>query len=288
MVKNNVYIMAGLKKKADGMYGVEIEAEGGGLPPVQEYWKVEHDPSLKSGYEAVEYVLDRPRSLEECGNALNYIRDQYQKYGSKVLETDTSGVHIHLNVQDYTPKQLFNLIVSYLILEDLILTYCGEMRVGNHFCLGSSHAEGLIHSLTQAAINQEIYNLNTEKLRYASLNVHSLFKYGSIEFRGMRGTGDTDAIFTWMQIIDNIRQEALNYNTPLDIVVSYSHDGERAFVKRFLKDKADLFLKVKNFEELIQNGVRRIQSLAFIPNWNTWKDERKNPFPVRRIEPEEE
>jgi len=279
-LRNNILNILGLNK-TNGMYGIEIETEGRFLPNnLNEYWRIDADPSLKSGLESFEYVLARPLDIDDCKKALDYLSNKYKEYGTKVEETDTSGVHVHLNVQEYTPKQLYNLFVAYLTLEEIILTYCGDMREGNHFCLRSQDAEALIFSLTQAAIKRNLKPLNTDRLRYASLNVYSLFKYGSVEFRAMRGTGDLDAIFTWVEILDRIRQEALNYATPSDILLSFSQEGERAYLKKFLKDKANLFYKVENFEQMLQNGVRRCQSIAFLPDWDAWKDERKNPFPI--------
>lgn len=56
------------------------------------------------------------------------------------------------------------------------------------------------------------------------MNVFSLFKYGSIEFRAMRGTGDLDAIYEWVEIL-YVKNGAKQFKTPYDVILSMSEHG---------------------------------------------------------------
>lgn len=288
-MRNTIYNVIGLgeRVRTEGSYGIEIEAEGHFLPSgidpndskLLKTWRIERDPSLKSGLEAHEYVLRKPTSLQGCKAALDALKDSYDYHKSKVVETETSGVHVHMNVQEYTPKELFTLMTTYLVLEELLLTYCGEYREGNHFCLRARDAEGLVYELSQAALKRNLGGLNKEILRYGSLNVFSLFKYGSIEFRAMRGTGDLDAIYEWVEILDALKNGAKQFKTPYDVILSMSEHGEKNFLTTILGPKAKVYIKIKNYEQLIRNGAQLIQSLAFLPDWKAWKDVLVNPFP---------
>lgn len=262
----------------DGRYAVEIEAEGRRLPvEIRDFWSVHNDGSLQAGFEAREYVMYKPGSLEEVRNALNYLDAVYKKLGTKVEETMTSGVHVHVNVQDYTPKQLFTFIVTYFVLEELLLKYCGEHREGNHFCLRAKDAEFVVNELITTARTHKFGNLKGDNIRYCSLNVCSLFKYGSLEFRAMRGTPVLDDIYTWVKIIDRVRLSAQAFSDPGEVVKLTSVGGVTQFVRTVLGEYADLFL-IPGYKDMVKEGVRTIQALAFATDWDTYRDQSANPF----------
>ena len=270
-MKNDIRTLLGLKK-TEGRYGVEIEAEGNILPnDISAVWRVERDNSLQSGYEAREYVMKAPSDLNGVRQALNDLAKAYKYNGTQVYETDTSGVHVHLNVQEYTLKELFTLYTTYFAVEELLLTYCGEQRQGNHFCLRMKDAEYILQEYIMTATKRNLINLKTENLRYCSLNSLSLFNYGSAEFRAMRGTPDLDAIFEWVTILDRIRQAALEFPDPSEVVRVMSMGGEIEFIKRVFGDKANIFLAVKGCTNMVRDGVRMIQALAYCTDWSKYK-----------------
>jgi hypothetical protein len=278
MSKNTILNVIGLKE-TQGLFGVEIEAEGHNLPTfLKPYWRVDDDPSLKAGFEGREYVMPKPSSLEGVREALNFLDRAYIDNETTVEETITSGVHVHVNVQDMTPKELFTFITTYFILEELLVTYCGPSREGNHFCLRAKDAEWIIHELIEVAINRKLKRLDTDTLRYCSLNVYSLFKYGSIEFRAMRGTRDLDAIYEWVEILARVREASLEFKQPSDVLSSMSYNGEEVFVRRILGDKADFFLRNPHLERMVREGARIVQPLAYAVDWGTYKDTNNNPF----------
>lgn len=262
----------------EGDYAVEIEAEGRHLPANINGWNRHNDPSLKAGQETAEYVMDGPKSLEGVKEALKEVDRTYVLSGTKVLDSQTSGVHIHVNVQQFTPKQMFTFIVTYFALEELLLKFCGEHREGNHFCLRAKDAEFIIHELSRSARTRKLSNLNTNNLRYCSLNPVSLFKYGSLENRAMRGTGNIDEITKWVEIIDQVKRSSLQFGSPDEVVRTMSMGGVRAFVQTILKDKADFFLNITHYKDIVKEGVRIIQPLAYAVDWDEYKDVKINPF----------
>lgn len=267
--------------KCEGEYGLEIEAEGYSLPRNStRTWKCEIDGSLVSGLEAVEYVLAKPSSLEGIHDAIDQLGKSYKDYGTRIEETDTSGVHVHLNVQDYTMKEFFTLTTTYFALEELLIKFCGAWREGNHFCLRAKDAEWIIFELARSAKNRKLGNLNTDLIRYCSYNVYSIFKYGSVEFRAMRGTGDLEAIKEWINIIDALKNGAKKFNSPSEVLQAISIGGEEAFLRQVLGNKAAFFLRVPNYREIIRENLWIVQPLAFATNWNLYKDIKVNPFAV--------
>ncbi len=264
--------------ETEGRYAVEIEAEGTRLPmEIEEFWSVHADGSLQAGLEAREYVMNKPGDLNYVKNALDYLGKEYSRRRTVVEETITSGVHVHVNVQDYTPKEMFTFITTYFILEELLLTYCGSHREGNHFCLRAKDAEFIINELIYSAQTQKLGNLKNDNIRYCSLNPCSLFKYGSIEFRAMRGTPDLNAIMIWVKIIDRVRINAKNFDSPAEVAKMTSIGGETQFLRTILGDYAELFL-IPNHKKMIKDGVRIIQPLAFCTDWSTYRELNSNPF----------
>lgn len=172
-----------LPKRAStsGDVGIEIEVEGDNLPRPDEYWRCERDGSLRG--ESMEYVLEEPLKLPKALDALAHLDACYIRGNTNVHESVRAGVHIHINVQKLTVVELFSFMTAYLILEDLLIKYCGEYREGNLFCLRTRDAEFLLHTLEGVASKKNYEAFSSDMLRYASMNVCSLWRYGSLEFR---------------------------------------------------------------------------------------------------------
>lgn len=265
-------------KATEGLLGVEIEVEGRRLPQdLRPYWRTDMDGSLK-GAESFEYVMPKPSSLGGVKEALDFLQHSYKAARSTVDESVRAGVHVHLNVQQLTLKQFFTLTTAYFIVDELVTTFCGPSREGNHFCLRGKDAEFILFKLVEAAKTRNLRNLNDNNLRYCSYNIVSLFKYGSVEFRAMRGTGDLDAIYEWCEIVSAINDGAKKWDNPRDVLVSMSEGGEEAFLFQLLGDKVKHFENHPELKRMIRQGARRVQMLAFGVDWNTYKDVKINPF----------
>lgn len=280
MLRRTVFESLGLRNRQEGKFGVEIEVEGKRLPTTElhpRYWRVDHDGSLKAA-EAFEYVTPLPMSLEGIRKALDDLERVYKAKKSVVDESIRAGIHVHLNVQDYYPEELWTFVTTYYCLEDLLVHWCGPSREGNHFCLRSCDSEFSLFAIAEAIKGKNLKGLNTDNLRYAALNPCSLFKYGSLEFRSMRGTRDLDAVFTWVKLIDDLEKGAKQFKTPDRVIHAMSAGGSRGFVEQVLGDSAKLFTNVKNIDEILKNSMRRTQMIAFAVDWNTYKPERANPF----------
>jgi hypothetical protein len=276
----NISSLIGIPREAirTELYGVEIEVEGTNLPRRlnSDLWRVELDGSLKAT-EAWEYVTPGPLSLEGVKSSLDYLASEYTRHRSVVDDSIRAGVHVHMNVQEWNIKQVVTFVTIYYILEDILMKHCGENREGNLFCLRARDAEFVLFRLLRSLKEQNLKYLKDDMIRYSSLNYCSLFKYGSLEFRGMRGTGDLDAIYEWVEIIDELRTSSLKFDTPVDVVSTMSGDGEIAFLNRILPTKGHLF-KFDGIEHSIQEATRRVQMIAFGVNWATIDKQSVNIF----------
>lgn len=259
-------------KKQDGDIGIEIEVQGDDLPHViNDFWKVEVDGSLKGKGEGLEYVLRRPLKIVDVYPALVDWKRAFAK--SNVYSSYHAGIHVHANLQKFSPKQVINLLVCLIILEDLLVKWCGPTREGNHFCLRTSDAEYLIHLLREmieegnfSSVMKE--NKGGDKIRYSAFNLKALYQYGSLEFRTLASTMDIERIHTWCQVIHRIVNEAQKFESPSSIVTDISVGGYDNFLRRLLGPYTAQFL-TSDYTALMRHGVVRAQEIAFCKDWNS-------------------
>lgn len=265
----------------DKYLGVEIEVEGSSLPTdlPAKYWRLEKDSSLKTA-EAWEYVTPTPFDLTDVRKALDVLEAAYQVNQSIVHDSVRAGVHVHLNVQKWNIKELMTFSTAYYIIEDILLRFCGENREGNLFCLRVRDAEFVLFRLLETLQKRKLALLNNDIIRYASLNYLSLFKYGTIEFRGMRGTRDLELIYKWVKMIDELRNAIHEFESPLDVINSMSGDGEANFLKRLLPSFSDELIAHygPDYGMSIRSNARNIQLLAFGVDWTKLETKNVNPF----------
>jgi hypothetical protein len=108
----------------------------------------------------------------------------------------------------------------------------------------------------------ELIIIDPEQVRYASMNLASIQKYGSIEFRGMRGTMEEDVLDVWTHALISIRNFACNFTSVLQVHDCYVKKGPKEFFKYVLGDLSTHF----QYKNLVQD-IQRSYSLSIdLPN----------------------
>ena len=245
-------------KKTIGLFGVEIEVEGRSIPRFDSiYWKIEADNSLRG--ESAEYVLKRPMALESVIKGVEEINKQAKEWGTVWNFSFRTSTHVHMNVQSYTHEELLTLIYTYYLLENPMINFCGEERKCNRFCLRLEDAEaatGYIRAMFEGT-EKTIAAIPKDMLRYSSLNLEAIMKYGSVEFRGMRGTVDAKEIRTWLSLILAIRDYAQSKKTPIDVYNDFIKLGSERFARVVFGE----FFKEIKYPNLV-NDINRSFSLT--------------------------
>jgi hypothetical protein len=247
--------------RTDGDLGVEIEVEGENLPAVFENgWKTEDDGSLRGG---LEYVFEGPCSLPEVKNRLVYLKKRFKDYKAAPKFSFRTSVHVHLNVQQLTYNQLLNVIYTYLLIEEPLMNLCGEERKGNRFCLRLADAEGMLDSLNKLFGGDEksLQRIQNNKMRYAAINIEALGKYGSLEFRAMKGNMDTDKIVMWCNSLLRVREFASKFANPTEIYNTYIKEDAKQFFSSVLGDCAASF----EYPELVHDIQRNFSLSIDLP-----------------------
>lgn len=259
-----------------GDVGLEIEVEGDGLVEVRDaIWRSEPDGSLRGHYPdtACEYILKKPIPIDKVEAAVRGLNKHLAE--SKPNFSFRTSVHVHVNVQQLDIDQIMNMIYTYLLIEEPLINFCGKVRKGNQFALRLVDAEGLIGGLANIFTNGRIA-FEGDHYRYASLNIEALTKYGSLEFRGMRGTLDNKVITAWANTLINIREYAKAMESPMDVYEDYVKLGPRGFFDKVVGKYAEVY----EYPRLTQEIQRNFSLTLDLPHMfrKQWED-RKKPKP---------
>lgn len=249
--------------KTDGCkIGLEIEVEGENLPHHVDGWNAVPDGSLRG--ESIEYVFNAPMTLNASKLALKRLEIALAGNNAKVLDTGYAGIHVHVNVQDFTKQQLFNYCMAYYIVDNLAVHWAGPDRVGNLFCLSITDAPWPLKFLRQALENETLNVLNNDDIRYASLNLKALATYGSVEFRALRSTVDRKVIGQWVDMLLELRKWAEQPDSSLQVLLEdYSLHGARATVKKLLPTHHKMFDGIPEYDALVRKSIRTIQDTIY-------------------------
>lgn len=262
----------------DADVGIEVEVEGERVSPHHsDYWKSEIDHSLR-GDSNCEYVLRSPISIDRVEESLMDLQAHLNDCGVK--PSIRTGVHVHVNVQNLSMIELANFITLYLVVEDLLLDVCGEGRQSNLFCLKACEADYYIQNVSKFFNMQRLEYLNDD-IRYSSLNLVSLTKFGSVEFRAMRTPDNVLDLKPWVDTLYHLRELSKQYAKPDDVLELFSGEDHKDFVRRLLPHYAEQLIVDSNFESKIKKGMRCAQDLAYSVNWDKWdiEDEPEPPKP---------
>ena len=256
--------MFNVQEKKGRDIGIEIEMEGKHLLQFpNRFWAGIRDGSLR-GTNPVEYVMKEPCKKATVVSRLNYLQKELKEHGSVLKPSGRCGVHVHVNCQELNTQQVINFALLYIILEDVLMQWCGEDRIGNMFCLRAKDAEKMIEALAVCRKSNNMRFIQDNNYRYASINLSALRKFGSVEFRGLGTPRRFSRIAKWAKMLLAIKEASLGYKEPFHIVEDTSMMGGRAFLKHVLGDLAkDVYCP--GMDDMIYEGVQLVQEVAYTP-----------------------
>lgn len=182
--------------------GIEVEFEGY-THAVTSFWKIVTDGSVSgrgtgqgTGLELVSPILKGEEGLIELEKALNAL----DAAGGKV--NTTCGLHVHIDtagMQNVQRKNFFNAYVRNQLMMDRLVSQ-SRRNNRNYTMPYESHN---VDAYAEAAATA-----NGWRNRYFTVNVNSLPKYGTLEFRQHQGTLNGKKVVAWTQMLLAIAQTA--------------------------------------------------------------------------------
>lgn len=264
-------------KKED--IGFEIEVEGNNLPSgsqLRPHWLVTRDGSLNES--GLEYVLAGPRNYLGFCEALNVLAAAYKTNRSRVNNSVRAGVHVHINIQNLSVLQLFNYITLSILLEDILVEYCGNSRIGNLFCMRSSDASYLIKVIQDVVETGNLHLLQTEDIRYAFVNMSSIFRHGSLEFRSMRSTTDFFVLKIWTKCLLKLKNYSTKFENPTELIEHLSSMSYEKALTEIL-GKLTKHINTRDFSLQYNKGIKNTKDFVYYSNWDKFNYKtNNNPF----------
>lgn len=238
MLNTTVARKAGLREVVEGArVGLEVECEGTRLPPaLMSYYNVHEDHSLRNfrgEHPPREYVFKKPLPFIAATKAIHYLDRKIKAAGCELFtDSPRTSVHVHVNVSDMPLREVFNMAMLYSIYEEQLVDWCGPTRVANLFCLRGCDTDYNIDGIVSAINGRPIRECFHNDRRYTAMNMASLSKFGTIEFRALRGTTDPDTISSWVGTLLNFREMATSGavgRNPLEIYQTFRAGGPLPF-----------------------------------------------------------
>lgn len=252
--------------------GIEIEVEGYNLPEPRKtnYWNQVIEGSLRDG---VEYITNGPLDSKNRTIALKLL---YKALSSPntTLSDDQSrcSVHVHVSVNNLTPMQICTGLTVSILLDSLLMKYCGTERESNLFCQPVVFLEEIITGLSSYVENptdRPFRNLTQDTYKYSSINIGSIYKNGSIEFRGMRFLDDAEDVDEWCSNLFSLIHKSCNkWDSPKEFMDWYLNNSREDLLKYLFDENfANELLKLDNEHQLIRLNTPMSARLAYNNDW---------------------
>jgi hypothetical protein len=264
--------------KHKGDVGMELEVESETPLPDHiegDHWEFKGEGSLRNI--GAEYVTRGPISIGVHKTvALRKLCDTLLDKKYKVIrDCPRTSFHVHHNVLDFTPLQVWTAATAYWLIENALMEYCGESRKGNKFCLRLKDAEGVLNFVYQDLKDKTrpFYTVRTDRVRYAGLNLAAVSKFGSLELRGMDGRIDAKVMDTWSTETNRLLHRAVQYyRSPADLLDKYFREGPEMTLARLLNpDFAAIIRSYPGWREGMEENSGTLCEMAYFHSWDRWE-----------------
>ena len=260
------------KKDVPGDVGIEVEVEGtSAFPEVHNTrWTSHRDNSLR-GF-SMEYTNTKPVKLDKVNEVLTELHGLVH---TSFVKSRRASVHVHLNILRFTPLELWTAITGYWFVEQLLFEkFLEPSRRSNVFCLRLSDAEGVVDRAVQACERAKgghgFNSLSTDAIRYSSLNLNAITKFGSVEARGMHSTISPAEIGDWVRLLHALLHNTKRYKTPGALMDEYFRHGPKKVVKDLLPN---VTWGLTNADELLERNIPALIEFAYCVDWAEYQED---------------
>jgi len=167
------------------------------------HWIVKHDESC--GIEITTPIIE---SEKEFSNIRKFTDKLNSDFREQEIINSRCGLHVHIDVFDYkNMKCIKNLVNIISILEKPVIhKIIQKNRVKNKYCKTINFTKQLNGFGNDISKFKKNIELNFDRNR--GLNLRSLQKFGTIEFRYHHATINYDEIWNWISFLQSIVEYA--------------------------------------------------------------------------------
>lgn len=237
------------------VFGIELEVENirdhMNQPKYYNYWSETNDASLRN--HGVEFV-SHPMKAFQIEKALRQIKELNPNYDP--VFSERTSTHVHMNARDLTLNQILALTLIYASVEKLLYNWVGHNRDKNIFCVPLYNTNYLQYFST---IVEHPESLQFAWMKYAGYNLLPLRNKGTVEFRHLYGTWDTETILQWINFLScmkmYVKQNSLE--TVYDTISQLNTDSTYvSYIQSIFKKHTDALMRnVNNLQDLLEDTV---------------------------------
>lgn len=266
----NITDVIGCRETKGDKFGVELELEGRGVglaDVATRGWNRHNDGSLRG--EAIEYAMAGAKGFDESKKLVIELFKKLTDNKVKFNDSIRTSTHVHLNFSDRPVKYMVNFFTLFTMLEEVLQYYSGEDRKGNLFCISTREGEGIVGVLVSAIEKGSLAAFAGDRYKYGACNLSSLFKFGTVEVRTMKGASSALQVNAWLDILNDMYVYACgNMKSPAELIKDFSFLGAEGLLKKIFKSDnfRELMLyfpKVQTLHYSLMEGARILQVFAY-------------------------
>jgi len=220
--------------------GIEIEFEGWNGLNGSTYWDNHMDESLRNNGQ--EFTTRGGLVGKDIVLAVDEFLALAHKH--KWQEgTPRAGIHIHIDCTDLdiSRGELAAFLSSYMLIEHAMFSFAGEWRRSCGFCDALEDSDADFNNISRAIFDKKGKDLRNvierESIhKYMAVNLLSLGKFGTVEFRVLPTTFDRQRILDWINIILQLKKASKLLDIRTSLIKQFSAVGATAFVSSFMGD----------------------------------------------------
>jgi len=218
--------------------------------PPQNFWKITQDSSIRCSdnqpncqlVEIISPVLSGGTGLSELHRVLQILHDLNPSVNKSM------GVHIHIGAAKFTFGQIRKICQQFLKHEASFDMLVPKSRRGNNNSYArSNRLNPVLRSLSNKECNDYIASCSDMKKlnkavspdRYYKLNLHSLDRHGTLEFRQHSGSTNYKKLGYWIRLL-----------------VAFCNNAARLPAPQSFKSRSDSKVKHTRFEKMFQWVVK--------------------------------
>lgn len=277
-----------------GEIGLEFEIEGENLPSsgklarvvgktTGSQWTSKSDGSLRG--ESLEYVLSRPCNIDEVATMVEGLYKAFVDNGTELKLSNRCSTHVHVNMAGAKVNDITSAIALWTAFEEPLTLWAGEERVNNHFCLGAKDCNAGTVSAWRSFLRSGRRDFN-DNLKYSALNILTLYRFGSLEYRAMNGTEDAQRAIDWTKFVHSLTRYASDkFANPATMAYSMSEKGGREIFMEICEKAGvspdfvtGVIDTVPDINMAVMRGFRRAQPIVAGFPWHDWYEECKKEY----------
>lgn len=159
-------------------------------------WQTKIDESC--GFEIVSPILNSNNFENDLYQIISFINYHYSKFN---IINQNCGLHIHVDISDYSVINLINLVtLTKMIERPLIYKFVDKTRQNNRYCKSIDY-EKQIRQYNNKNISDFGKKIELKTNKYYGLNIKSLSTKRTLEFRYHESTLNYNKIKIWIIFI---------------------------------------------------------------------------------------